>query len=257
MSTEPVQSVPSGLTGSSGTTETRGIPGPSDPSGPSGHKSKKDRASRVPRQPSPPLTDEEARDIIGAISDLAGAQCLIATDRLMIGKLTDRLRRATLVFQAIVAIIGGLSGLCGVVLTPTDAALPKSAKIALYILAGLASSGVALIPKAVDWIKRFSGRSFKEEFPKWEKCGYAIDSVSSGKDLGDAQIAVLSMFAFVRPENDLRMNEPGRHQIHALTHFLTIMQSTSSGEQFREAFRIVMPVFRIASTSQFVSGKDV
>jgi len=70
-------------------------------------------------------------------------------------------------------------------------------------------------------------------------------------------MVVLSMFAFVRPENDMRTNIPGRHQIHALTHFLTMMQSTSSPDKFNECFRIVIPVFRIASTGQYVTSKDV
>ena len=218
-------------------------------------KSKSISSARFSRQPSPPLTDDEAREIVSSINDLTSARCLIATDRLMVGKLTDKLRRMNLIFSAIIAVIGGLSGLAGVVLTPTDATLPKSVKIALYITAGLAASGVTILPKVVDWIKQFSGRSYKEEFPIWERLGYNLETDPSFKTLADAQMGALSMFAFVRPENDLRDSEPARQQIHALTHFLTVMQSTSSTQKYLEAYKIVMPVFRIASTGVFVTNQ--
>jgi len=212
-------------------------------------------SSRNPnRDPSPPMTDEEAREIVQRIKDLGGSGAVISTGRLIVGKLSDQLRRLTLVFQIIIGIIGSLSGLCGAIITPLHVEIPSSLTTVLFVLAGISSACEIGIPKLIDFIKQFSGRTFLEEFPRWVKVSQKFYDESS---LGDIQSDVLSMFAFIRPERDVRDNDLRRTQIKAMNHFLSTLQCCQTMNQFIEAYNIVMPVFRIASTYQFISVSNI
>ena len=114
-----------------------------------------------------------------------------------------------------------------------------------FVLAGLASACGVGLPKLIDFIKQFCGRGFREEYPRWTK---ASSKFSDETNLGDAQSDVLSMFAFICSEKDFKEGDPKRYQIKAIVHFLTVLQSAQNMSQFVEAYQVVMPVFRIAST---------
>jgi len=208
------------------------------------------KSNPILRIPTPPMTDDEARLIIQRISDLGGATAVIATGRLMIGKMSDQLRRFTLVIMVIIAIVGSFSGFSGAIMTPLHVEIPSSLTTVLFVLSGLSSACEIGVPKLIDFIKQFSGRSFLEEYPRWVKASMRFNDEFS---LGDIQMDVLSMFAFVKPERDFRDNESKRQQIKALTHFISALQCCRTMSQFIDAYNTVMPVFRIASTSQFVS----
>ena len=186
----------------------------------------------LPSSLSPPMTDEIAKAILQKVTDLGGATTIITTDRLMIGKLSDRLRIMTVILEIIVAIIGGLSGLCGAVMVPLDIQIPSSVVTMFFVLSGLASGGALAIPKLIDFVKRFSGRSFWDEYPRWLK---VRERFNDPKSLGDIQISVLSMFSFVRAVNDFKEDEPRRCQVKALNHLLSVLQCSQSMDQFREA----------------------
>ena len=140
--------------------------------------------SDFPISNSPPMTDEIAKAILQRVTDLGGAMTIISTDRLMIGKLTGKLRQLTLILEIIVAIIGGLSGLCGAILTPLNIEIPVSILTVFFILSGLASSGAVAIPQWIDFIKKFRGRSFWDEYSRWHRVRERLDDP---KSLGDVQ----------------------------------------------------------------------
>ena len=210
---------------------------------------------KMERTSTPPMTDDEAKEILSRINNLGGATGIIATNRLMIGKLTDKIRRITLVFQILIAAIGSLSGIVGAILSPININLPTSATTVLFILSGIASLGTVAIPKLIDFLKRFSGRTYGEELAKWNSIQNKI--IETKITLGDIQGMVLSMFGFIKPEKEFRDNESKRQQVRALSHFIYSMQSAQTIEQFEEAYNIVIPIFRIASTNQFISGVDM
>jgi len=198
------------------------------------------------RNQTPPMSDDEAKAIIKSICDSGCASGVIATSRLLSGKLSDSINRATLVIEFVILIVGGLSGLCGAIMTPLRVDVPHSLTTVLFVLAGLASACGVGLSKVIDFAKKFSGRSYWEEYPRWARVS---DKFNDESNLGDIQTVVLSMFAFVCPENN---NETKRLQVKAITHFLSNIQSAEKMSQFIESYQIVMPVFRIASSRPLV-----
>jgi len=209
-------------------------------------------AMSISRNPSPVMTDEDASEILRRVSDLGGALTIINTNRLIIGKMTDALRRIVIKIEIIIAIIGSLSGLCGAILAPINIDVPDTVITVFFILSGLGSTCTVAIPKFIDFIKKFSGRSFWEEYPRWIKVREKFDDPSA---FGDIQMTVLSMFAFVRPVKEIQDNESKRRQVAALNHVLSVLQCSQTMDQLIEAYNIVIPIFRIASTSRFISAK--
>ena len=196
------------------------------------------------RIPTPPMTDDEAKTI-HSTCEQGDVQGTIATTKLLIGKMTDSLRRFSLVVGIVVTAIGSSSGLTGAIMTHLRVEDQHTLLTVFFILAGISSAIAVGFPRLVDFIKQFSGRGFREEYPRWIKVSKKFGDEDS---LGDAQGDVLSMFAFVSSEKDYNGTDIKRYQIKAIIHFLTQLQSAQKMSQFVEAYQIVMPVFRIAST---------
>ena len=206
------------------------------------------------RNSTPPMSDEDARQIMSRIVDLGSALSIVKTQRLIVRKLSDKLRRVSLIFEITIAIIGSLSGIVGAVISPLHFHIPESVTSVLFILAGLASACTVGLPKLIDFVKQFSGRSYWEECQRWND---VVIKFRDPDNLGDVQVICLTMFAFLRPEKELRDNEAKRQELKAVTHFLSAMQCAQNMTQFVEAFNIVIPLFRVVSTSQFVSSNKL
>ena len=108
------------------------------------------------------ISTEEANDVIRRLNDLGGVTSIISTQRIMVGKMSDYMRRLTLLCEIIIAIIGSLAGLTGAIIAPLKIELPPSLLPIFFILSGLASTGAVAVPKFVDFMKKFSGRKFRE-----------------------------------------------------------------------------------------------